>query len=457
MRIFLSAGEASGDAYAAALVRALQEQLDKDPLIAFEASLWQLVRLRTPSPNKHVPADLEGRVRFGISEVLSELGGLVECPFADAEHDLPWHEIVRLAHERMPKVYRHEWETPVFEGMGGPRLAATGAKIYADSSKWGAISIAQSLGIYPRIVGSYYDIKRKLREGIPGLFIPIDFGYANIRLARHAKNHRWQVLYFVPPGSWRRDRQGGDLPAITDAIVTPFSWSAEILQGMGANAFWFGHPIKELQRDVVPHPVAGRLAVLPGSRDHEIEANLPLIAESLKGFSGTVEFALAPNLDPAAFQQKWRELAGARPNDLFTKSQTQDVLNRARAAIVCSGTATLEAAVAQCPMVVVYRLTPSMRREAKLLRVKRPKFIALPNIFLDRLSVPELVDMEATPEVVRGWVDKLMEDSPERSGQLRDFAELTELLGPSDAITQTAGLALRMLLGASGEALGAGR
>src|SRR5437773_804643 len=137
MRIFLSAGEASGDAYAAALIREIRK----------------------------VRSDLQ------------------------------------------------------FEGIGSSRLAAQIGSLVQDTSRWGAISIVQSVAVAPRVIAGFFAAKRAMRRGQPGLLIAIDFGFFNIRLCRFAKRNGWKVLYSVPPGSWRRDKQGTDLPVLTDAIV----------------------------------------------------------------------------------------------------------------------------------------------------------------------------------------------------------------------------------------------
>ena len=330
-------------------------------------------------------------------------------------------------------------------GIGGKRFRETGAKLIADSSTWGAISITEALKVYPRVVRSYYRIKSYLRTESPGLFIPIDFGYVNIRLARYAKAQGWKVLYFVPPGSWRRDRQGKDLAAITDAISTPFSWSAELLQAKGCKATWFGHPIKQLlvDRKVGRSPEASeRIAVLPGSRSHEIDQNLPLLAQcDLE----PVEFGLAPSTDVARFEAEWKRLAPGRTNDRFTQADVYGVLTRSRAAIVCSGTATLEAALCRCPMVVIYKFPKIAEIEAKLVGFKRPKFVALPNILLDRSVVPELIQEAATPEALKSEVHKLLSDPEQRRAQIAAFDELDDLLGPSDAISKTSELAIQMI------------
>ena len=333
-----------------------------------------------------------------------------------------------------------------FEGVGGEKFSRAGATIHADSRHWGAISIVQSLKVYPRILRGYYRAKAQFKRGKPGLFIPIDFGYVNIRLARYAKRLGWKVLYFVPPGSWRRDRQGKDLPLITDAIVTPFSWSAEMLNAGGGNAFWFGHPIKQILRDRLLVSVArgSSVAVLPGSRQHEIDENLPVIAKALPA-DRIAEFALAPGVDVAEFKKRWSNLAPDR-KDIFTVGDTVGPLRRAEFGLICSGTATLEAALCDCPMVVMYRVSRSMALEAKLIGFKIPKFISLPNILLNRKLVPEFVHDAATPDAVFSALTTL-----DLATQRLGFAELSQMLGPEDAISATAGLAVQLLKEANSE------
>ena len=329
-----------------------------------------------------------------------------------------------------------------FEGVGGPRMAAAGVPILADSSRWGAISIAHSLPLARNGVITYYRAKRLLNAGTPGLFLPIDFGHINIRLARHAKNRGWRVLYFVPPGSWRRDRQGRDLPALTDAIVTPFSWSAEMLNAMGASAHWFGHPIKSLVRATALPAVRETLAVLPGSRTHEIASNLPVLAESLRDWPHPLEFGLAPGADVQAIRARW-----PRPEDAFTVGDTRGVLRRARVAAVCSGTATLEAALLRVPSVVIYQADAGMRREAAIMErlglFRRPEHYALPNILLQRRAVPELTEF-VDPVQLRAGLEALWPDGPAREAQLASLDELDALLGPDDAIERAADLIVEM-------------
>lgn len=326
----------------------------------------------------------------------------------------------------------------VLSGVGGRRSREAGVKLIGDSSQWGAISITESLRKVPVVIRTFYRAKRALKTGVPGIFVPIDFGYMNIRLARHAKNQGWKVVYFVPPGSWRKDKQGRDLPLITDAIVTPFEWSATMLNQMGANAFWFGHPLRELI-SIAPGSDRHGIAVLPGSRDQELRELIPVFAEALRGESVTL--ALAPATDAAAIAAEWERRAGVKPQ--IIQGDAAKALQGAELALVCSGTATLEAAICGTPMVVAYRVSKAVQREAKLIRFKIPRRISLPNILLDEEPdpVPELVHDRCTVDAIRAEVARVRAN-PEVQRQA--FERLVPILGPADAIQRTADLIREM-------------
>jgi len=336
-----------------------------------------------------------------------------------------------------------------FLGIGASRSEAAGIRLVANSARWGAMGIVEAVRVSPRVQGGFRRTLRELSRETPGLFVPIDFGFLNIRLARHAHRLGWRVVYFVPPGSWRRTKQGADLPQITDAIVTPFSWSADMLNDRGATARWFGHPIRELAGNAPRAEVPGRIAVLPGSRTHEAYRNLVPVAEAVRLINEAadsspgspvireVEIAAAPGLAIEALQRAWQQLCPRVPAEL-TVGDVYGVLRRARAAVVCSGTATLEAAVCGCPMVVIYRASWLMELEFK---IRRPKFdyISLPNILLQRGLLPELIQHDASPERIALHLSELLrEGSDDRLAQLAGFEDLDRVLGPSDALDRAA-------------------
>lgn len=458
MRVFLSAGEASGDSYAAELVEEVRRLA---PVVA-DARLQRFRERLETVAGRSVPLD----DRLPLQESVIDSLELVEyMMFAEDEFDVELSEqefgnlttigdLLRYLAARTGVDISGFFTpaTPVppltYKAIGGSKSKGAGVPLVADSSNWGSIGIVQVFrSLWPATIG-FRRAKQELEQGKPGLFIPIDFGYFNIRLARHAKRAGWKVLYWMPPGSWRRDKQGNDLPGIADEIVTPFPWSAEILNEMGGKCHWFGHPLKQLIRESgvgVTRRAGNVIAVLPGSRRHEIELNLPLIVEAVRGTVGIeLEFGLAKPADKEEVERIWSKVAPERTVDKFLVGQTRQVLSRANSAIVCSGTATLEAALCRCPMVVVYRVSRGMAMQAKIAGFK-PEFVSLPNILLQRQAVPELVNENAVASLLRVEIEKVHRDDQTRDAQIAAFDEIDMLAGSDDAITRTAQLALDLI------------
>lgn len=428
MRVFLSAGEASGDAYGGEIFRALVE---------------------------HGAFSAESLARDLVSEMLTDAKGDLARAARDISRTYALQDRTSLArtqwtlddlvHVVSSLVASGRIETSRLlkesvAAVGGRRLSEAGVGLVADSSTWGAVGILESLLVGPRALEGYLTAKNVLKISGPGVFIPIDFGYVNIKLARQAKRFGWKVLYFVPPGSWRRTKQGKDLPQLTDAIVCPFPWSADILNSMGGQAHFFGHPLRQMVAKADYDGLREGLAILPGSRLHEVARNMGVIADATRGLDVPLQFAVASSLETGDLEREWENLGGAPAE--FSRD-TYRVLKSSRAAIVCSGTATLEAALCGCPLVVMYRLAPWALLEYA---IRRPqfKFVSLPNILLDREAVPELLQQDATAVNIRTQVDQLLGDGPERSAQLAAFAELEGLLGDGDVFGSTAELAIKL-------------
>ncbi|MBL8059154.1 MAG: hypothetical protein JNK63_00390 [Chthonomonas sp.] len=327
------------------------------------------------------------------------------------------------------------------EGVGGSQLRKAGARMVADSRRWGALGLIETLKVAPLVLGGFRAAKKNLRQGTPGVFVPIDYGYINVRLARTAKRHGWKVLYFIPPGSWRRDKQGADLPLITDKIVTPFPWSAKILRDMGADAEFFGHPVLQMiESDGVDiQRSEDEVAILPGSRQHEIIHNLPPIVAAVKALGvKKVAFGVASTITSEELSRLWLQAGGNGIEADFNTDRHQ-VLRRCRAGVICSGTATLEAAMCGLPHVVVYRGSRAMVIEAK---IRKPQFeyISLPNLILQQPILTELIQWDATAERIKQELGKIMDDGGPRRRQLDAFARLQSDLEPRDCLNRTAQL-----------------
>ena len=405
----------------------------------------------------------------------------------EASGDLQGAMLAVRVRERIPSVR--------IRGVGGLKMRDAGVEVLYDSSSWSAIGIVEALRLIPRLLLAQCRLVKELESDPPNLLVLIDFGAFNVRLARRLRQTGMKVLYHFPPGSWNRDSTYENLQGLVDAVVTPFPWSAETLRRKGFRAEFFGHPVLDAARPTLSRdefrsrlgfdasqPIVG---LLPGSRAQEMRYNLPamlLAAARLTESMPDLQFVvpIAPSMDIRAVADglsavPWldvrceepvgsaggRPLAVARAVDALARSEgfpqpkgpvrvhllpgmAQDVLAYSRAAVVCSGTATMEAAVLGCPMVIIYRSSKLTWLEYRLLG-KGIKFVGMPNIIADEQVCPELIYDEASPERIAQLMEGLIHDTHEREAMLDGLAEVRDALGGPGAADRTAGLVIEML------------
>ena len=386
-------------------------------------------------------------------------------------------------------------------GVGGRRMCEAGVELLYDSSSWSAIGITEALKLVPRLLFAFSKLQARLRAHPPDVLILIDFGAFNVRLGRRLHATDTKVLCYFPPSSWYRDADYSRLSGIADRVVTPFPWSVAALKRQGFQADFFGHPLLDVVRPSLSQDVfherfefdAERpiIALLPGSRIQEITHNLPALLIAAARVSEEVpelQFAipLAPTLNASVIADElgrvpWIDIKAhdtscdpaptadmaAEPFDMPNRVQAlareeglaapagkvcihllpgmaYDLLACSRAAVITSGTATVEAVILDCPMVIVYRGSRLATLEFKLRR-KRIKFVGMPNIILDKAACPELIADEASPGRISELLLKLIPDSPERARMLKDLAEARAVLGEPGAVQKTARVVLELL------------
>jgi lipid-A-disaccharide synthase len=386
-------------------------------------------------------------------------------------------------------------------GIGGRRMRESGVELLYDSSSWGAIGITEALKRVPRMLRVLYDVTTRLKADPPDLLILIDFGAFNVRLGRILHRAGVKVLYYFPPSSWHRGATYKQLDGMVDRVVTPFPWSAETLRRRGFRADFFGHPLLDVAKPSMSRDEFVRrfgfeasrpiVALLPGSRTQEIAHILPVMvvaAVRMLEAMPELQFAIppAPSVNPFAFADELSKLPWAvveahhtlgdsavsmgrvSPHRLSDQvkalmraeriekspqvrikllpGMTYDVLAHSRAALLTSGTATVEAMILGCPMVAVYRGGRILTLEYRLFG-KRIKFIAMPNIILDRMICPELVADAVTPSAIAELMLKVIADTPERAEMLEALAKARALLGEPGAVAKTAQVVVEMLAG----------
>lgn len=342
-------------------------------------------------------------------------------------------------------------------GVGAQRMRRAGVEIFLDSSNWPVVGVADALRKYPGLRRAFSAIIRELCSRPPAVLVLIDYGYFNSRMARVARQLGLRIVYYFQPRSWSRSPgSAAGIAEVVDAIAAPFPWSVQALSGRRATVHWVGHPLL----DVVPaprqpEPAAGRplVALVPGSRQQEIRHILPSIAGAARLISQALpgaKFALtlAPGLS------RWRIAAILKRHGVeaaILDGVDYAAVGRAHAAIVTSGTATLELALLGVPMVVVYRVGLVNWIQYALTQAtgRRIRYIAMPNILADCSIVPELRQAQVDPRAIARQVLRLVTD-PERAERMRqELAEAVRLLGSPGAADAAARVVLSVMQGPS--------
>jgi lipid-A-disaccharide synthase len=327
-------------------------------------------------------------------------------------------------------------------------MREAGVETLYNSSRWGAIGIAEAVKLAPRLLRVFARVRQELASRRPDLVILVDFGAFNARVGRFARAIGLPVFYYFPPGSWRRDfASAARLGEVADRVATPFPWSAENLRAAGIDAHWVGHPlVDEVQGTTGRVDESGRtVCYLPGSRTHEIRHNGPVMAATARLLSER-DAALrhvvvrSPGVDPAAFDRVF-----TRPFNVVPHAQVHAALAASDAVVTKAGTVTLEVALHGRPMVVFYRGSLLQELEYRLLHAKRIRFIAMPNILMGRMICPELIQREAHPARIAALAWELLERPEIRERTLQELAQVRELLGPPGASERAARLAWSMI------------
>ena len=328
-------------------------------------------------------------------------------------------------------------------GIGGPKLRAAGLKTVVPMESIAVMGFASLLGKLPEIRRARREILRLLVEHEEALFLPIDSPGLHLALAHRAKRMGRRVVYYVCPQIWawgggriRRLREDVDLTLLL------FAFESELLVREGAAARWVGHPAGALrpepgrraaEKEALGVGPAERLvALLPGSRREEVARHLgPMLdgaARVAAHIGGRVRVAVSDAgpvetvLRAPGLRRAWEILGPLRWN-----GDTKDLLRAADAAVVASGTATLETAALGVPQVIVYK-TGRLNYEIARRLVRVPS-IGLANLVSGSRAAPELIQGEVNGPRIARELAKLLTDDAAREAQLGAFASIPERLG----------------------------
>ncbi len=341
-------------------------------------------------------------------------------------------------------------------GMGGAEMREAGIDIRFDSSNIGVIGVVEVLKHYREIRQALKQMQRLLVDERPDLLVCVDYKEFNFKLAKFAKSIGVKVLFYVSPQVWAwrpgRVKQYG---RVIDRMAVIFPFETTYYETENVPVSYVGHPsIDKVHPRYTKHDDLERfgldgerpvIGLVPGSRKQEIERLLPVMldAASIVLFRVPGAQFILPQAQSVSDELLRSHLDCSELAIKVIKNETYDAVQCCTAIMTSSGTATLEIALLQVPMVIVYKLSELTYWLGRLL-VKTP-FIGLPNIVAGKAVVKELIQHQANAKNIADEIVKLLSDRAYYDAVKFDLIAIKNTLGSGEGSKNMAILALEML------------
>ncbi len=363
----------------------------------------------------------------------------------EASGDLHGSNLVKAIHRIEPEIS--------FFGIGGTKLQEAGTSLFYNIRSLSVMGLTEVFCKLPAIIKALNDAKRYLRTKHPDLLILIDFPEFNLKLAGEAKKHGIPVLYYISPKIWAwRTGRVKKIKSLVNrmAIILPFE--EQFYREQGMETVYVGHPLLDTGlSDISFHFEENQhkkiIGLLPGSREKEVTGILPVMmaaAVRLTVLDGEFFFivSVAPSMDPVLIEKIVAPFRSTVRFDVVTQD-VKDIFKTCGFLMAASGTVTLEAAIAGIPMVVLYKMSPLSYWLAK--KVVRLEHASLVNLIAGKKVVPELLQNEASPEIIGKTVWRLIKDPEERRIMKNELYEVRKKLGEPGASDRVARIAVNMV------------
>ncbi|WP_040670669.1 lipid-A-disaccharide synthase [Nitritalea halalkaliphila] len=337
---------------------------------------------------------------------------------------------------------REEDPEAMFFGMGGDLAEAAGLQLSLHYQELAVMGFWEVLKGLPKVYRCLRLIKKDIRVRKPQKVILVDYGGFNMKIAKFCKGEGIPVHYYIPPKIWAWNRsRAHKLKRYVSAVYCILPFEADFFREYGIPTHYIGNPLRDEIAKFSPHPFFYQknelgyrpiIALLPGSREQEVRNMLDIMLALLPEFS-EFQFLIAgvDNLPRTLYAKA--EAAGIR----VLYNQTYDILHHASAAVVTSGTATLEVALFRVPQVVVYRTSPLSYAIAK--RLIRVPYISLVNLISGEETVKELIQEDFNPIALKKYLMEALHPM-KKQGMLAGYAQISEKIGFQDASKEAARL-----------------
>ncbi len=391
-------------------------------------------------PDKHPPA-LPCEVNDKSKNVMIVAG--------EASGDLHGSNLIRAIQRIDPSVR--------FYGIGGRKLEETGTRLIANSSDMAVVGLTEVIFKLRFILNVMGLLKRSLRESRPDLLILIDYPDFNLPLARAAKKNGVKVFYYISPQVWAwRKKRVRKIERVVDRMAVILPFEAQVYDKSKLEVSFVGHPLLDVVRKRYSREEAlerfglkdgfTTVGILPGSRKNEVKKLLPKMleaAEILSGKLAPIQFVL-PLADTIEVDFVTKIIDRYPVEIRVVSNDIYDVIGVSDIAMVASGTATLETALLETPMIIIYKISfLSYYIGKKFIKVDN---IGLVNIIAGRTIVPEFIQGEATPVNMAEEIHNILTDNSRMDKIKHDLSRVRRKLGSPGAAERAAKLAYEMML-----------
>ncbi|MBA4372915.1 MAG: lipid-A-disaccharide synthase [Thermodesulfovibrio sp.] len=345
-------------------------------------------------------------------------------------------------------------------GIGGLRMQAAGVRLVAGIAS--AFGLAEALSALRELRKSFQKAVAALQEEKPSVLVLIDYPDFNLRLAAKAKQLNIKVLYYVSPQvwAWRRNRIYR-IARLVDRMAVILPFEVDIYRETGLECEFVGHPVNdEIRGDGIRgmaadnsrqkqalglDPARPLLSLLPGSRTHEIDRLLPVLAALMEVFSSEFrdfQFCIpfAPNTDLGKYEALLEPLR--KRGVMINQGRSLEVMAASDCAVLASGTATLQAVLLNLPIVVIYKVSLLTQLIGRLLIHAR--FMTLANILADREVVREFLQGQVTLPNIMAELRKILTDSRHKAGLMDSYREIQDIFSSRHASDRVAEMVVEM-------------
>lgn len=336
-------------------------------------------------------------------------------------------------------------------GIGGNNLKAQGVDIIFDSSLLSVVGLVEVLSKLPIILKGMRVAKTQLEKKMPELLILVDFPDFNLNIAKKAKKLNIKVLYYISPQiwAWRTGRVKTIKKLVNHmAVILPFEEKFYLEHSVPAT--YVGHPLLDVKERVVNKPEDNGFKViglLPGSRNSEISKTLSVLLEAAIILNKKMKhlkfiIPLAKSVDYDLFEKITTPFRN-RIDFQVEENGVENVFKKSTLVIATSGTVTMEAAIANVPMIIIYILAPITSIIGKMLI--HVKAIGLPNLIAGKKIIPELIQNDANPEKISQTVFQILTTPKILIKMKKELQKVEGILGSKGASEKTAQIAIDLL------------